>query len=211
MAQISNLSIGTAFLAGILTFFSPCTLPLLPAYLSVLAGGGISKFEKRAVLITNSICFITGFSLIFTSLGLSVTALGQFLLVNRIILSRIAGIFVIIFGLFLVSALKIPFFMRERRGHPHFRRVTPLSAFIMGCAFSLGWTPCLGPVLSSVLLMAGSTQDFKAGAVLLLIFSAGLALPFFYWPWPPKGSTPSHPGSTRTSPSFRKPREPSLY
>ncbi|MDN5332472.1 MAG: cytochrome c-type biosis protein [Tepidanaerobacteraceae bacterium] len=179
MPQISQIGTWTVFLAGILSFFSPCTLPLLPLYFSILAGGDIRIQGKKITLIANSIGFIFGFSLIFILLGLSATALGQFLLVNRLLLSKIASIFIVFFGVFLAADLQIPLLMREKRLHLHFRKITPLSAFIMGCSFSLGWTPCLGPVLASVLLTAGSTQNTVSGAFLLSTFSAGLGLPFF--------------------------------
>ncbi|MCG0275138.1 MAG: redoxin domain-containing protein [Thermosediminibacteraceae bacterium] len=193
----------TVFLAGILSFFSPCTWPLLPFYLSVLAGGDIHSRNKKN-LITNSIGFILGFSLIFTLLGLSATALGQFLLANRIILSKIASFFVIFFGLFLAGGFEIPLLMKEKRLHPRIRKITPLSAFIMGSSFSLGWTPCLGPVLTSVLLMAGSTQDFKTGAMLLLVFSAGHALPFFLLALAAEKITGLMPVVRRFLPLFQK-------
>ena len=177
--NISHVSLGAAFIAGLLAFFSPCVLPLLPVYLSILAGSGVSSGVKRGSIIINTGAFILGFSTVFTALGLSVTAISQYLMFNRPVVVKVAGIFVVILGLFLLGIFNIPFLLRERRKQVQFRAINPLSAFVLGCAFSLGWTPCIGPVLSSVLLMAGSTQSLKYGFLMLLIFSFGLALPFF--------------------------------
>lgn len=178
MSPIGQLGPGAVFLAGILSFFSPCTLPLLPVYFSVLAGGDVRAGGKKAALLVNSLGFVLGFSAIFTLLGLSATALGRFFLANRLFFSKIASFLVVLFGIFLAGGFQIPLMMRERRMHLHFKRITPLSAFAMGCAFSLGWTPCLGPILASVLLAAGSARHAEWGAALLLVYSAGFGLPF---------------------------------
>ncbi|KXG77551.1 Thiol:disulfide interchange protein DsbD [Fervidicola ferrireducens] len=204
MSQISQIGTWTVFLAGILSFFSPCTLPLLPLYFSILAGGDIRAQDKKVTLITNSVGFISGFSLIFILLGLSATALGRFLLVNRLLLSKIASVFVVFFGVFLVGGFQIPLLMREKRLHFHFHKITPLSAFIMGCSFSLGWTPCLGPVLASVLLTAGSTQHAVSGAFLLSVFSAGLGLPFLLLALVAEKITSIMPKIRRGMPLFQK-------
>lgn len=177
--NISNVSLGASFIAGLLAFFSPCVLPLLPVYLSVLAGSNVSSGVKRSSIIVNTGAFILGFSAVFALLGLSVTAISQYLVFNRPVVVKVAGVFVVILGLFLLGFFNIPFMLRERRKQIQFKAINPFSAFVLGCAFSLGWTPCIGPVLSSVLLMAGSTQSFKYGFFMLLIFSMCLALPFF--------------------------------
>jgi cytochrome c-type biogenesis protein len=186
---LNDIGVWAAFAAGILAFFSPCVLPLLPVYVSVLAGSAdenyikngrsyIGSRKKRSVLFINTVFFILGFSAVFILLGVSVTALSRYLLFNRLWLTKIAGAFVVFFGLFLLGAFNLPFLLKERRSEMHFEKVTPLSAFLLGNAFSLGWTPCIGPVLSSVLFMAGSTQNYLAGFWLLLVFSTGLAMPF---------------------------------
>jgi cytochrome c-type biogenesis protein len=171
--NISNVSLGASFIAGLLAFFSPCVLPLLPVYLSVLAGSNVSSGVKRSSIIVNTGAFILGFSAVFALLGLSVTAISQYLVFNRPVVVKVAGVFVVILGLFLLGFFNIPFMLRERRKQIQFKAINPFSAFVLGCAFSLGWTPCIGPVLSSVLLMAGSTQSFKYGFLMLLIFSMG--------------------------------------
>ena len=186
---MNDIGVWAAFVAGILAFFSPCVLPLLPVYVSVLAGSAgenyikngrsyIGSGKKRSVLFINTVFFILGFSAVFILLGVSVTALSRYLLFNRLWLTKIAGAFVVFFGLFLLGAFNLPFLLKERRAEMHFEKVTPLSAFLLGNAFSLGWTPCIGPVLSSVLFMAGSTQNYVVGFWLLLVFSMGLAIPF---------------------------------
>jgi len=177
--DISHVSIGASFLAGLLAFFSPCVLPLLPVYLSIFAGSSVSNSEKRSLLVTNTFTFILGFSAVFATLGLSVTAISQYLVFNRPVVVKVAGIFVMVLGMFLLGLFNIPFLLKERRKQIYPKAINPLSSFVLGSAFALGWTPCIGPVLSSVLLMAGSTQSFSYGFLMLLVFSFGLALPFF--------------------------------
>ncbi|MCG1012336.1 sulfite exporter TauE/SafE family protein [Tepidanaerobacter sp. GT38] len=177
--NISDVNIYASFLAGLLAFFSPCVLPLLPVYISIFAGSSASSSEKHSLIVANTFAFILGFSAVFATLGLSVTAISQYLLFNKPLVVKVAGIFVIVLGLFLLGFLNVPFLLKERRKHLQPKAINPLSAFILGCTFALGWTPCIGPVLSSVLLMAGSTQSFKYGFLMLLVFSFGLALPFF--------------------------------
>ena len=176
--NISNVSLEPLLSLGCWHFFT-LVLPLLPVYLSVLAGSNVSSGVKRSSIIVNTGAFILGFSAVFALLGLSVTAISQYLVFNRPVVVKVAGVFVVILGLFLLGFFNIPFMLRERRKQIQFKAINPFSAFVLGCAFSLGWTPCIGPVLSSVLLMAGSTQSFKYGFLMLLIFSMGLALPFF--------------------------------
>lgn len=176
--DVNNIGLGASLLAGILAFFSPCVLPLLPVYLSIFAGSSPFHSEKHSLIIVNTLSFVLGFSVVFAVLGLSVSAISQYLLFNRPFVVKIAGILVIVLGMFLLGLFNIPFLVKERRKHIQFKAINPFSAFILGCAFALGWTPCIGPVLSSVLLMAGSAQNFKYGFLMLLVFSFGLAVPF---------------------------------
>jgi cytochrome c-type biogenesis protein len=175
--DLNGIGPGMALLAGVLAFFSPCVVSLLPVYFSVLAGSAQQQAGKGTFLL-NTFFFITGFSAVFILLGLSATAAGRYLLVNRLFMLKVAGAFVIFFGLFLAGALKLPFLLKERRKELRFSNITPPAAFLLGGAFSLGWTPCIGPVLSSVLIMAGSARSFRAGLWLLTAFSLGFALPF---------------------------------
>lgn len=175
--DLNGIGPGVAFLAGVLAFFSPCAMPLLPVYFSVLAGSA-PRQAGRGVFLLNTFFFILGFSIVFILLGLSATAAGRYLLVNRLFMLKISGAFVIFFGLFLAGAFKLPFLLKEMRRELHFSKITPPAALLLGGAFSLGWTPCIGPVLSSVLIMAGSARSFRAGLWLLTAFSLGFALPF---------------------------------
>ena len=178
--SMTNIRVGAAFIAGVFSFFSPCLLPLLPVYFSILADSGAyaDGIYKKRVLLVNTCSFVLGFTVIFVLLGLTITAVGRFLLIHRELLVKISGIFVILFGMFVLGIIRIPALMREHRRQMQMSKVTPLSAFLLGCAFSLGWTPCIGPILSSVLFMAGSSQSFKTGVLLLLVFSLGMGLPF---------------------------------
>jgi len=178
--SMTNFGVGAAFMAGVFSLFSPCVLPLLPVYFSILAGSGAYSdgYIKKRVLLINTCSFVLGFTAIFVLLGLTITAAGRFLLIYRELLVKIGGIFVVLFGMFLLGIIKIPALMREHRRQMQVSKMTPPSAFLLGCAFSLGWTPCIGPILSSVLFMAGSSQNFKVGALLLFLFSLGMGLPF---------------------------------
>lgn len=172
-----SLSLGISFITGILTFFSPCILPILPVYFSILAGSS-SEDHKKVSLLINTVFFILGFSVIFILLGVSISTLSQLLLFNKQIIVKIAGIFVMFFGLFLMGIIKIPQLMQEKRKQVQFKKITPITAFLLGSAFSLGWTPCIGPVLSSMLIMAGNASSLKIGLLFLIVFTLGFALPF---------------------------------
>lgn len=172
----STLSLSTAFVTGILTFFSPCVLPLLPVFFSIMAGSHGSK--RRETILVNTSFFVLGFASIFILLGLSITAISRYLLFNKDLIVKIAGAFVVFFGLFLMGIFEIPFLMQDHRKQINVKSVTPLSAFLLGTAFSLGWTPCIGPILSSVLIMAGSAKSVKVGSLLLVVFTLGFAIPF---------------------------------
>jgi len=177
-----------AFVAGLITFIAPCTLPLVPAYLGFISGVSLDdlkdpqKLKKaRLKIFLNGLFFVIGFSSVFVILGTLIGFVGGvFLAPYRLWLTRIGGIFVIIFGLFMLNVLKIPFLARERKITPPaiFNRGTPLNSLILGSAFGFGWTPCVGPILGAILLLASTTATAFKGAFLLLIFSLGLAVPF---------------------------------
>jgi cytochrome c-type biogenesis protein len=176
-----------AFIAGILTFLAPCTLPLVPGYLGFISGVSSSDLNDptkaglaRRKIFLNGVLYVIGFSLVFIILG-SLFGLGGAALVKyRIWLSRIGGIFVIFFGLFMVGILKLPFLNVEK----HMGNVkalkpgNPISSLIFGATFAFGWTPCVGPILGSILALAASSATIGQGAFLLLVFSLGLAVPF---------------------------------
>jgi cytochrome c-type biogenesis protein len=174
----------TAFLGGLASFASPCVLPLIPAYLSVVTGLNVASLQQggrhhlRRVLVTAG-GFIAGFSAVFVLLGLTVTAAGQALGQHRDLLTRICGLLVLAMAVFIVGAqvLNLPWLYQERRWRPETSRFGPFAAPVAGVAFGLGWTPCIGPVLTSVLAVAASSGQVARGAWLLLAYSAGLAVP----------------------------------
>lgn len=176
-----------AFIAGILTFLAPCTLPLVPAYLGFISGTSLEDLKdpakaggaKRKIFL-NGLFFILGFSLIFIAFGVLAGFAGLALAPHRIWLTRIGGVFVIIFGLFMLNVLKIPFLSREIQFKTPtiFERGKPTNSLILGAAFGTGWTPCVGPILGSILLLASTSSTALQGGILLAIFSAGLAIPF---------------------------------
>lgn len=177
-----------AFIAGVLTFLAPCTLPLVPGYLGFISGASLDDLKDpekskkaRWKIFLNGLFFMAGFSAVFIILGTLVGFIGASLLAPyRLWLGRIGGIFVIIFGLFMLNVLKIPFLMQEKqlKAPAFFSRGKPTNSFILGSAFAFGWTPCVGPILGSVLLLASTSTTAFQGGLLLTIFSAGLAVPF---------------------------------
>lgn len=176
-----------SFIAGLLTFLAPCTLPLVPGYLAFISGVSMTDLKNpererqaRFKIFLNGVFYIIGFSLIFIILGSLFGLGGQALIKYRLWLSRVGGIFVIIFGLFMLNVLKLPWLLTER-ALPIGKRLEPgnlLSSFIFGAVFAFGWTPCVGPVLGSVLLLASTSATVGQGAILLGVFSLGLAVPF---------------------------------
>jgi len=179
-----ELSIPIAFLAGIVSFLSPCVLPLVPGYISMLSGASIEELKNEASgallrrVLRNSLAFVTGFSLVFIMLGASATWVGQFLRVHQATFNIIAGIIVIVFGLHLTGLVKIPLLYREARMDTGAPRRGLGGAFVLGFAFALGWTPCIGPILAAILALAAERQTVLQGMFLLAVYSAGLAIPF---------------------------------
>jgi len=185
MNDISNVSTGMAFVAGLLSFVSPCVLPLVPAYLSFISGLSLEEIkgveERRRVLIrvmVRVIAFILGFSAIFVMLGATATFLGQFLLSKLFIISKIAAVVIILFGLHMVGLFRISFLEVEKRFQAGRRPVGPLGAFLVGMAFAFGWTPCIGPILAGILVLAGTHETLGQGIFLLSVYSLGLGIPF---------------------------------
>jgi len=178
----------TAFLAlsaGILSFFSPCVLPLVPSYLIFISGATIDSYtelssvQHRKTLLLHSISFIFGFSLVFVSLGISSSLLGNLFSTYERWIVRIGGLLLIVFGLNMLNVLKIPFLNQEKMCHMRTKPIGLLGSFLIGITFSLGWTPCIGPVLASILLIASTTSTVTQGMYLLSLYSLGLAIPFF--------------------------------
>ncbi len=180
--EITNISVGLAFLAGLASFLSPCVFSLVPAYIGYLGGraaGGESTGNARWVTFTHGLAFVLGFSIVFVVLGVAVAAAGHFLYDLRYWLAKIGGVVVVVFGLHMIGVFRIPFLEYDVRVHslPD-RRWGYLSSALMGVFFSAGWSPCVGPVLSVILTFALNGGDIGLGAKLLSFYSAGLGIPF---------------------------------
>jgi len=178
----TDLSVFIVFIQGMASFFSPCFLPLLPAYLTYLAGqsADVMMHDPKAhkTLIWNGIVFVVGFSIVFVLLGATATGIGKFLLKNNEIFRKVSGVVVIIFGLFQMGIIPITFLNYEKRLQITSKAPGLLSSMLMGIGFSFGWTPCIGPVLSSVLILASRSATVWNGIGLLAVYSLGLGLPF---------------------------------
>jgi cytochrome c-type biogenesis protein len=168
-----------ALLAGVLSFLSPCVLPLVPSYLAYVGGSAAEQGQRqRAVAIRNSLLFILGFSLIFIALGASASAVGVLLRSYRSLFTLIGGILVIAFGLVMLGVFRVPVLYRDTRKSAAGDSSTPWGAVLLGMAFAAGWTPCIGPVLGGVLTLAGASGTLAQGVMLLASYALGLAIPF---------------------------------
>ena len=182
--NVSEISLMAAFLAGLFSFVSPCVLPLVPGYISFISGISLEEIEKgekqyKSKVIISSIFFILGFSLVFTLLGATATLLGSYLLEKAYILEKIAGIIIIIFGIHMSGLYRIKFLDYEKRMYAKTKSINIIiGPFLMGLAFAFGWTPCVGPILAGILIYAGTQNTVYQGILLLIIYSAGLGIPF---------------------------------
>ncbi|MEQ9639604.1 MAG: cytochrome c biogenesis protein CcdA [Alphaproteobacteria bacterium] len=179
----SEVGIVATFLAGAVSFLSPCVLPLVPGYISYIAGNatqsrGNGTFAARLPAIGLSLCFVLGFSTVFVALGASATALGQLLLAYRLELNIVGGALVILFGLLLIGLVRPSWMLRDLRFYPTFPGGRPFSAYLLGLAFAFGWTPCIGPILGAVLTVGAVTATVADGIALLSVYSLGLGVPF---------------------------------
>ena len=177
------LSFPLAFAAGLLSFLSPCVLPLLPAYLSFMTGLTTAELagEERSTarVVVPALLFVLGFSLVFVGLGASASLLGQFLAQYRAVIEKVAGVVVVAFGVLMLGIVKVPWLYGEVRADMGRARAYGRgAALVMGMAFAAGWTPCVGPILGSILALAGASGSAAQGALLLLAYSAGLGVPF---------------------------------
>ena len=180
-----DVTLYAAFGAGLISFLSPCVLPIIPGYLSLVTGLEISELESDARahlgrITVHTGMFVAGFSAVFILLGLGATSVGGALLDNQGVLTRVSGVLVLSMALFVLGSLYLhaPWLYREARFHPRMSRYGPFAAPVAGVAFGFGWTPCIGPVLTSVLAVAAADGRASRGALLLAIYSAGLGLPF---------------------------------
>src|SRR5438552_3737117 len=170
-----------AVLAGVISFSSPCCLPLIPGYLSYVSALPVSQLgdrDARRVTLQASSFFVAGFTTVFTVLGISVTLIGTVLLRHLPVIVRGSGIVVIVMGLATMGAVRIPILYREQRFDMSRVASGPRGAYVLGMTFAFGWTPCIGPVLATILVSAAATQTVVWGAVLLIAYSIGLGLPF---------------------------------
>jgi cytochrome c-type biogenesis protein len=183
---MKDVSFPLAFVAGLLSFLSPCVLPLFPSYVSFITGisfedltADVDRKRIRYLTITNSLSFIIGFSTVFMALGASSSAIGKFLFEYQEAIRIAGGILIIVFGLFVAGFLKMDFLMRDRKVHLSGKPVGYVGTFLVGMTFAAGWTPCIGPILGTILLYAGTQGSALGGVKLLGAYSLGLALPFF--------------------------------
>ena len=186
MSGAQDLSFYLAFAAGVLSFLSPCVLPLVPSYVAFLTGLSFEeltyehpKQKMRRIILSHSLLFILGFSVLFTILGASATLIGQFLAAHRDTIRIVGGILVILFGLFISGVFSWAFLQQEKKLHLRAKPLGYLGSFLVGVTFAAGWTPCVGPILSSILLYASTVEDMRSGILLLIFYSLGLGLPFF--------------------------------
>lgn len=182
---MDNVSIFAAFAAGLVSFLSPCVLPLVPGYLSIISGFSLEQLgsqERQAgltrVVLANSVMFIVGFSVTFILLGASATWIGNVLASRLNLLYKIAGVVIIIFGLHLMGVVKIPFLYQDKRFHNIDKPRGIWGALVLGFAFAFGWTPCIGPILAGILTLASMKETVLEGVSLLAIYSLGLGVPF---------------------------------
>ncbi len=188
--MINEISIFMAFAAGLLSFLSPCVLPQVPGYVSFISGVSIPEMQsgqgekklsgkKRMAVLLNSICFIVGFSTVFILLGASATWIGAMLISRLGFFTKLAGLLIVFFGLFKMGLVRPFLLIREFKVHVKKEKAGFAGALMLGAAFAFGWTPCIGPVLGSILTFAGTLDQVNQGIWLLVVYSLGLGLPFF--------------------------------
>jgi cytochrome c-type biogenesis protein len=176
-----SIGVTIAFAAGVLSFLSPCVLPLVPSYLSFVTGMSLEDLQEgvdRRATFIHSLLFVAGFTGIFLLLGASASFLGQFLKLYEVWIARVGGLIIMILGLHLAGAFRLMPLMRERRLYLHDKPAGYLGTLGVGAVFGAGWTPCIGPVLGAILTFAASQDQFWYGVGLLFVYSLGLAVPF---------------------------------
>jgi len=185
MMENDQISLGVAFLAGVVSFLSPCVLPLIPGYLSFISGVSAEEMRQEAKpaaltgrIFFSALFFVLGFSTVFVLLGASATGIGKFLLSRIQIFSKIAGIVIILLGLHVTGLFKWDFLLREKRIGIRKKTMGWPGCFIVGATFAFGWTPCIGPILAGILAYAGTRETVLQGVILLTFYSLGLGIPF---------------------------------
>ncbi len=184
--EASQVSLFIAFMAGFLSFITPCVLPLVPSYLSFITGLSFEELTSeqdqqrvRLKTMSHSLSFIAGFSVVFISFGASATLIGQLFLSYQSVIRKLGGILIVLFGLYILGVIKIKPLISEHRWHPENKPSGHLGSFLIGISFAAGWTPCVGPILGTILLYASTTQSLLKGMGLLTFYSIGLGLPLF--------------------------------
>jgi len=180
-----HLNLATAFLAGLVSFVSPCVLPLVPSYLSFLTGTSLedlkveSSAQAKANVLAHALAFIAGFTVIFVAIGLSASAIGAVFVDNKRIVEIVGGLVIIVLGLHMIGLFKIPLLMMDKRLHHKIQARKPsfIVSFLVGLGFAAGWSPCIGPILSGIILLAAN-QKIPEATLLLFMYSMGLAVPF---------------------------------
>ncbi|MCD6328503.1 cytochrome c biogenesis protein CcdA [bacterium] len=180
-----TVSWGVAFLAGLASFFSPCVLPLVPSYLAFITGLSLTElkdekksFRIRRTTLINTLCFILGFSTVFVALGAGASKIGELLLTHMDIIGKVAGVIVVIFGLYVMGILKLNFLSKHKQMEVSSKPTGYIGAFLVGLAFAFGWTPCVGPILGAILLYASQSGRMSEGIYLLIFYSLGMGIPF---------------------------------
>ena len=186
---MGSVTLFAAFLAGVLSFISPCVLPLIPGYLSFVSGVTLEEMRgvgalaapargARRKAVISSIAFVLGFSLVFISLGASATAVGAYLMARLTMLGKIAGVIIIVFGLHMMGVFRIGWLYSEQRVQTARKPAGFFGAMVVGIAFAFGWTPCIGPILAAILAVAAAQESVGQGVKLLAAYSLGLGIPF---------------------------------
>lgn len=177
--EAQGLGLAITFTAGLLSFLSPCVLPLIPSYVSFITGLSLDDVQQqRRTALVHALLFVAGFTMVFLALGATATVIGQALHRNREWVGRVGGVLVIALGLYLLGVLNLGFLTRERRVHIADKPLGLLGTVVVGMAFAAGWTPCIGPILGGVLAYTASSADLNRGLALLFAYSIGLAVPF---------------------------------
>jgi cytochrome c-type biogenesis protein len=191
-----NVTLGLAFLGGLMSFISPCVLPLIPGYLSFISGLSLDEMRGtpargtvavataapphvRRRIILASLAFILGFTIVFVALGASASVIGQYVSARKSIFEKIGGAIIIVLGLHTMGVLRIEWLYQEKRVQTQRQPTSPFGAILVGMAFALGWTPCIGPILAGILALAGTRDSVAEGVRLLVAYSLGLGVPFF--------------------------------
>ena len=182
-SSLSVIALATSFVAGVVSFLSPCVLPLVPGYVAYVSGRSLDPLEntdvgRRVAALPLSALFVLGFTTVFVTLGASATAAGQLLLSYRYEAGLLAGGIVIVFGLLMIGLVRWSWLQRDLRFHLNLPQAHPVAAYVLGLAFALGWTPCIGPILGAILTTSASSATVSQGVTLLAVYSLGLGLPF---------------------------------